>query len=69
VVAGCCFSLTFDLQIQSDLPYRHLSRKLPHGSIATGITRSIDESGNWLIKMITGRRLQVHRSLVANEGL
>jgi hypothetical protein len=38
LVAGCRFSLTIDLQIQSHLPYRHLSRKLPQGDVANGMT-------------------------------
>jgi hypothetical protein len=42
VVAGCRFSLTFDLQIQSYLPYRHLSRKFAQGDVEIGITGSID---------------------------
>ena len=69
LIAGCCFTLTFDLQIQSYLPYPHLSRKLPRDGIVTGITRLIDETGIWLVRMITVRRLQVDRPLVANEGL
>ena len=38
LVAGCRFSLTIDLQIQSYLPYRYLSRKLPLSDVATGMT-------------------------------
>lgn len=38
LVAGCRFSLTIDLQIQSYLPYRHLFRKLPQGDVPIGMT-------------------------------
>jgi hypothetical protein len=38
LVAGCRITLMIDLQIQSDLPYRHLSLKLPLSDVATGMT-------------------------------